>query len=76
MREYRVREEDNRFYPEYRSFWTFGIWKKFYYTRNEELIDFVHIRAFNTEDKAWDFIHWKKAQPKFRRYDIINEGED
>jgi ABC-type microcin C transport system permease subunit YejB len=31
---------------------------------------------FKTEDEAWDFIIKKKAQPKFRQYDIINEGED
>ena len=47
-----------------------------YPARNNELEDFVHIRAFKTEDEAWDFIIKKKAQPKFRQYDIINEGED
>ena len=75
-REYRVVEEDDRYYPEWKSFWTFGIWRKFYFTRNDELEDFVHVRAFKTEDEAWDFIIKKKAQPKFRQYDIINEGED
>ena len=70
-REYRVIEEDNRFYPEWKSFWTFGIWRKFYFTRDNELEDFIHIRAFKTEDEAWDFIRKKRNEPKFIRYDIL-----
>ena len=70
-REYRVIEEDNRFYPEWKSFWTFGIWRKFYFTRDNELEDFIHIRAFKTEDEAWNFIRKKRSEPKFIQYDIL-----
>ena len=70
-REYRVIEEDNRFYPEWKSFWTFGIWRKFYFTRDNELEDFIHIRAFKTEDEAWNFIRKKRNEPKFIQYDIL-----
>ena len=69
--EYRVIEEDNRFYPEWKSFWTFGIWRKFYFTRDNELEDFIHIRAFKTEDEAWNFIRKKRNEPKFIQYDIL-----
>ena len=70
-REYRVIEEDNRFYPEWKSFWTFGIWRKFYFTRDNELEDFIHIRTFKTEDEAWNFIRKKRNEPKFIQYDIL-----
>ena len=70
-REYRVIEEDNQFYPEWKSFWTFGIWRKFYFTRDNELEDFIHIRAFKTEDEAWNFIRKKRNEPKFIQYDIL-----
>ena len=75
-REYQVTEEDDRFYPEWKSFWTFGQWKKFYFSLNDELEDLVHVRVFKTKEEAWEFIQEKKSQPKFRQYDILNEGED
>ena len=74
-REYRVKREDDRYYPEWKSFWTFGQWKKFYFTRNNELEDFVHYRVFKTEDEAWDFIQKKKNEPRFKQYDVLDEGE-
>ena len=70
-REYRVIEEDNRFYPEWKSFWTFGIWRKFYFTRDNELEDFIHIREFKTEDEAWNFIRKKRNEPKFIQYNML-----
>ena len=70
-RKYRVIEKDDWFYPEWKSFWTFGIWRKFYFTRDNELEDFIHIRAFKTEDKAWDFIRKKMNEPKFIQYDAL-----
>jgi hypothetical protein len=76
MREFRVVKEDNAFYPEWRSVWTFLRWKRFYFSKNNELEDFVFIRTFTTEDEAWDFIIEKKSEPRFNDYDIINEGED
>jgi hypothetical protein len=76
MREFRVVKEDNAFYPEWRSVWTFLRWKRFYFSKNNELEDLVFMRTFTTEDEAWDFIIEKKSEPKFNNYDVINEGED
>lgn len=75
-RMFQVREEDEWYYPEWKSFWTFGQWRKFYYTRNDELEDFVYIRAFKTENEAWKFIQKKKDEPKFNKYDVIDGGEE
>ena len=68
-REYRVREDNERFYPEWKSFWTFGDWRGFYYTRNNELEELIYPRVFKTEGEAWEFIQEKKSQPKFEQYD-------
>ena len=76
MRGFRVVKEDDAFYPEWRSVWTFLRWKRFYFSKNNELEDSVLMRAFTTEDEAWDFIIKKMSEPKFNDYDIINEGED
>lgn len=71
MREFRVVKEDSSFYPEWRSVWTLLRWKRFYFSKNNELEDFVFMRTFTTEDEAWDFIIEKKSEPKFTDYDII-----
>jgi hypothetical protein len=77
MREFRVVKEGDAFCPEWRSVWTFLRWKRFYFSKDNELEDFVFMRTFTTEDEAWDFIIEKKSEPKFNDYDIINnEGED
>jgi hypothetical protein len=68
-REYRVVQEDDRFYPEWKSFWTFGKWRRFYYTKDNDLEDWVFLRAYKTEDEAWEFIREKRAQPKFTQFD-------
>lgn len=62
-------QEDNRFYPEWRSFWTFGRWRRFYYTKENDREDYVHLRGYGTEDEAWEFIRGKKKQSKFTQYD-------
>ena len=72
MREFRVVKEDDVFYPEWRSVWTFLRWKRFYFSKDNELEDFVFIRTFTTEDEAWDFIIEKKSEPRFNDYEIIN----
>jgi hypothetical protein len=74
MRRYRVKKEGDRFYPEWKSFWTFGDWKEFYYTRNCDFEDNVYVRNFATEGEAWEFIKRKKGERKFNPYDI--EGGD
>ena len=74
-RRFRVTKEDSLFYPEWKSIWTFFRWKKFYFSRDNELEDFVFLRAFKTEDEAWDFIRKKMNKPKFTNYDIIDGGE-
>jgi hypothetical protein len=75
-REFRVVKKDKGFCPEWRSFWTFWRWRKFYFTKNYELEDFVYLRVFETENEAWNFIQEKKCQPKFKYYDLIDGGED
>ena len=70
MRRYRVKKEGDRFYPEWKSFWTFGDWKEFYYTQNCDFEDNVYVRNFATEDEAWEFIKKKKGERKFNPYDI------
>jgi hypothetical protein len=31
--------------------------------------------VFKTEDEAWDFIQKKKNEPRFKQYDVLDEGE-
>lgn len=65
-RKYRVKEESNRFYPEWR-YW-FWKWRRFYFTKNSDLNDTIFIRNYKTEDEAWEFIKEKKSG-KFSQYD-------
>jgi hypothetical protein len=70
MREFRVVKENNAFYPEWRSIWTFLRWKRFFYSKND-VEDLVFMRTFKTEDEAWDFIIGKKSEPRFNDYEVI-----
>ena len=71
-RKYRVTEEDGRFYPEWRcGILTLWSWKRFYFSKDSELEDFLFVRNYKTEDEAWEFIIEKKSG-KFSQFDTEN----
>ena len=75
-REYRVVEEDDSFTLNGNLF---GLWdmEKILLYPEHELEDFVHIReTLKQRMRLGILLSKKKSQPKFRQYDIINEGED
>ena len=73
-REYRVRQEGNRYFPEFRYWIFFWNWRRFYYNVIYTIGDYLYddnlyIVSFKTEEDAWDYIREKKGQKKFSSYE-------
>jgi hypothetical protein len=69
-REYRVRKVGDRYFPEFRYWIFFWNWRRFYYTRGDDLYDeALYMINFKTEEEAWDFIKKKKEQKRFSSYE-------